>query len=153
MRVGSWLGLRWIQQAAIGGRTEVCGPCCAHLSRSPAPARAGLLNAHGMSHSERRAKAVAEGKTGLPAGLRFPGGYPPPLREVRRAIAQLLPAEHCRYGITDFTTLCAPTALHPNCRVADKRPRASTHPISQADFKTTGEGVWGLRVWRPQGVD
>src|ERR1019366_3129860 len=47
-------GLRWMLRAVTGRfRTEVYGPCCCHLSRSPAPARDGLLNAHGMSHWDR----------------------------------------------------------------------------------------------------
>src|SRR5271166_6877663 len=65
------LGVRWglgrIQRAVTGRfRTEVYGPCCGYLSRSPAPVRNGFLNAHRMSQWDRRAKAVAEGKGGLP---------------------------------------------------------------------------------------
>src|SRR5271157_6146600 len=58
-----WRDLAWIPRAATGGfRTEVYGPRCGYLSRSPAPVRHGFLNAHRMSQWDRRAKAVAEGK-------------------------------------------------------------------------------------------
>jgi hypothetical protein len=33
----------------------------------------------------------------------FPEGNPPKVLEARRAIAQILPAERCRYGTTDFS--------------------------------------------------
>ena len=67
-----WRDLGWIRWAANGGlRKEVYGVCCGYLSRSPAPARAGLINAHGMSQWDRREKAAAEGRAGLPTEWRL----------------------------------------------------------------------------------
>ena len=47
MLAGIWVGYHG--RLLAGLERKIYGVCCGYLSRSPAPARAGFLNAHGMS--------------------------------------------------------------------------------------------------------